>query len=627
MVYADIINNAALLLILGILQSLIHHRWIHNSTWGQVIRGVLFGLVAIATMSIPVNFSSGIFFDGRSVVLSIGGLFGGPIVALIASITASLYRIHVGGVGMFTGVGSILIAAGSGIFYRNFIKRNVKTLNFWRLLIFGLCVHIILIGWFSTLPGGVFFDVIHDIAIKYLTVFSLATAILGSVILDQELRTIAEEHSRIDSQKYRTLLETAPDVIMTLDQQGTIHFINHVPDWLGDSNILTESAFSFLDDVQASKLQEKLQHVFSTHQYQFDEFLVKAPNGNQKWYFASLGFLEDENATHRVIVVAKDITQQMNDFKTIQQRTQEIETLYEIGQLIGKSLDIETIYDSFFQSISHIMVCDRVMISSVNQVEKKIYCEYCRCKGKRIAPTEFHGLDLDEDDGDLQSQVINNHHPMIIRDLKYQKLAAQWIFCDENGGNLSTSDDLSGAEATALRSGILVPVILNNKVFGVIHVYSFQENAYGEQELRFLQAIAAQIAVASNNAKLYKDLQLAYDKTLEGWSTALQMREKETAGHTRRVAHLTIELADRMGMTEEEKLHLWRGALLHDIGKLVIPDNILQKPGPLDEEEWEIIKKHPQFAYDWLYPIEYLRSALDIPYSHHEHWDGNHPLK
>lgn len=84
-----------------------------------------------------------------------------------------------------------------------------------------------------------------------------------------------------------------------------------------------------------------------------------------------------------------------------------------------------------------------------------------------------------------------------------------------------------------------------------------------------------------------------------------------------------MRLADRIGISEEEKVHLWRGALLHDIGKLVIPDDILHKPGPLDEEEWAVIKKHPQFAYDWLYPIEYLRPALDIPYSHHERWDGS----
>jgi PAS domain S-box-containing protein/putative nucleotidyltransferase with HDIG domain len=123
--------------------------------------------------------------------------------------------------------------------------------------------------------------------------------------------------------------------------------------------------------------------------------------------------------------------------------------------------------------------------------------------------------------------------------------------------------------------------------------------------------------------RAHRDLAEAYEATIEGWSRVLDLRDKETEGHTQRVTEMTTRLARALGVSEEEILHLRRGALLHDIGKMAIPDQILQKPGPLDEGEWKEMRRHPEYAYQMLYPIAYLRPALDIPYCHHEHWDGS----
>jgi HD-GYP domain-containing protein (c-di-GMP phosphodiesterase class II) len=145
----------------------------------------------------------------------------------------------------------------------------------------------------------------------------------------------------------------------------------------------------------------------------------------------------------------------------------------------------------------------------------------------------------------------------------------------------------------------------------------------------FAEALAGQTAIAIDNAMLFEDLQrsnmdlaIAYDNTLEGWSRALDLRDKETEGHTQRVTDMTLRLARAMSVGEADLLHIQRGALLHDMGKMGIPDSILLKPGPLTEEEWEIMRKHPTYAYELLSPIEFLRPALDIPYCHHEKWDG-----
>ncbi|MEP6894728.1 MAG: HD domain-containing phosphohydrolase [Chloroflexota bacterium] len=117
-------------------------------------------------------------------------------------------------------------------------------------------------------------------------------------------------------------------------------------------------------------------------------------------------------------------------------------------------------------------------------------------------------------------------------------------------------------------------------------------------------------------------LQDTYDATIEGWVLALDLRDKETEGHTRRVTDMTVQLARAMGIDEETISHYRRGALLHDVGKLGIPDSILHKPGPLTNEELITLHKHPGYAFQWLSRIDYLHSALDIPYCHHEKWNG-----
>ena len=170
---------------------------------------------------------------------------------------------------------------------------------------------------------------------------------------------------------------------------------------------------------------------------------------------------------------------------------------------------------------------------------------------------------------------------------------------------------------------------MKEQIIGVLELFHRTELKSNEEWRKFLHALANQAAFAIDNSTLFNDLQdsnadlfQAYDATIQGWSRALDLRDNETEGHTQRVTELTMELGALFGLSEEELVHVHRGALLHDIGKMGVPDRILLKPGPLTDEEWEMMKKHPTFAYELLSPIHYLRLALDIPYCHHEKWDG-----
>lgn len=175
-----------------------------------------------------------------------------------------------------------------------------------------------------------------------------------------------------------------------------------------------------------------------------------------------------------------------------------------------------------------------------------------------------------------------------------------------------------------------VPLIAKGQVQGVLQLWTRATTPMGEEDAEFVETLAGQTAIAIDNAHLFESLQrsndevlMAYDATIEGWSQALDLRDKETEGHTRRVTEMTLRLARAMGMNDAELLHVRRGCLLHDIGKMGVPDRILLKPGPLDAEEWKLMRLHPVHAYEWLSPIQFLQPALAIPYAHHEKWDGS----
>jgi putative nucleotidyltransferase with HDIG domain len=182
-----------------------------------------------------------------------------------------------------------------------------------------------------------------------------------------------------------------------------------------------------------------------------------------------------------------------------------------------------------------------------------------------------------------------------------------------------------------LRSILCVPLKLKDEIIGVIFVDSrVYSGLFEESDLEILSAFADQAAVAIDNARLFEGLQQAnqelreaYEATLRGWALALELRDKETEGHTQRVTVLTEILARKLGIDEDEMEHVKRGALLHDIGKMAIPDGILLKPGKLTLTERKFMELHPLFAKDMLDPIEFLHPAMDIPYCHHEKWDGS----
>lgn len=192
-----------------------------------------------------------------------------------------------------------------------------------------------------------------------------------------------------------------------------------------------------------------------------------------------------------------------------------------------------------------------------------------------------------------------------------------------------TCDRIAALVAQGYRAYSAIPLAAKGNVTGVLEVFHRDPPPRDPEWHNFLETLAGQAGIAIENARLYRDLQRsnlelhsAYEATIEGWARALDLRDHETEGHSRRVTEMSLRLARALGLEGEDLVQMRRGALLHDIGKMAVPDAILNKPGPLTAEERRLMEEHPRYAFEMLEPIPFLKKCLDIPYCHHERWDG-----
>ncbi len=280
-----------------------------------------------------------------------------------------------------------------------------------------------------------------------------------------------------------------------------------------------------------------------------------------------------------------------------------------IDQAISASFDLHITLDIFLRNVVSQLGADAALILLFNTATNTL--EYAADYGFRSRAVRKTNLRLGEGGA---GQVALDRQRLSIPDLR--QLEKPYLHPD-----LVAVENFISYNAVAL--------VIKGQLKGVLEVYHRTLQEPDLEWFEFLETLAGQAAIAVDNNQLFESLQrsnfelaIAYDETIEGWSIALDMRDRETEGHTQRVTRLTQQLGVSMGLTETELVHVRRGALLHDIGKMGVPDSVLFKPGALSPQEWELMRRHPKLAYDMLSPITFLRLAADIPYCHHEKWDG-----
>jgi HD-GYP domain-containing protein (c-di-GMP phosphodiesterase class II) len=310
----------------------------------------------------------------------------------------------------------------------------------------------------------------------------------------------------------------------------------------------------------------------------------------------------------------EEVRQRASEVENLQgiseKRLQQVESLRTVDMAITSSLDLPVILQILLEQVVTQLKVDAASVLLYRPEFQSL--EYAAKRGFSTDVFENARLRLGEGyagQAALEQQVVR------VADLRWQNDAAACspLLDQEN-----------------FVTYLAMPLLVKGQLKGVLEIFQREIFQPAPDWLNFLESLAHWAAIAIENATLMEGLERAnselisaYDATIEGWALALEMRDHEIEGHSRRVPELTVMLGRAFGLGAEELVHLRRGAFLHDVGKIAVPDGILFKPGPLSAEEWRVVQQHPWHSFQMLSAIPFLRPALDIPYCHHEYWDGS----
>lgn len=305
----------------------------------------------------------------------------------------------------------------------------------------------------------------------------------------------------------------------------------------------------------------------------------------------------------------RELIQRRETEKRLQHQLRRLSALRDINIAITTNIDLQIPLYLLLEQVTDELNVDAADVLLINEETQQLV--FVAGQGFKTEALKYTKLDIGQG---LAGMAAESMETIYIKDLHTELTSLEQSpkFIDED-----------------FVSYFGVPLISKGTVKGVLELFHRSKLDPDEEWIDFLNTLTSEMAIAVDNAQLFQDLEksnmdlvVAYETTLEGWARTLELRDRETEGHSQRVMDLTMRLSRKLGVPEADLEHIQRGALLHDIGKMGIPDSILLKPGSLNDEEWVMMKKHPEFAQEMLSSIPFLEKAIDIPYYHHEKWDG-----
>ncbi len=419
---------------------------------------------------------------------------------------------------------------------------------------------------------------------------------------------------RDSEEKYKNIVELAADLMYSTDQHGSVTFMNDTGYAIldaGPEEVLGQSWLKWIHPEDRVASRGKFGEMVGQGADIFGfENRVVTRTGSVMNVINNVRLIWDGNGKiSGVQGITHDITDRKRSEDELQRHMQRLSALRNIDMIIASNLDVSATLNVLLDTTISQLCVDAADLLLFDPQSRML--AYATGRGFRTRSLQHTRLGLGQGHAGraaLDRRIIN-----------IPNLA-------EDPGELAQAPQLAN-EMFITYYG--VPLLVKGQIKGVLEIFHRSPLSPDPEWMEFLSVLAGQAAIAIENSTLFEtaqranvELSVAYDATLEGWVRALDLRDRETEGHTQRVTDMTLRLARALGLTETELAHVRRGTLLHDIGKTGVPDSILLKPGPLTEEEWAVMRRHPVYAHDFLAPIAFLRPAVDVPFCHHEKWDG-----
>lgn len=403
------------------------------------------------------------------------------------------------------------------------------------------------------------------------------------------------------------ILQTFADLTILLDRDGSVleyKFENQNTQDRFPSLLQNRRIQEILSAKTACGLEHWLSRAKESGETVPFEFSVFSPE--ERWFDSRIAPLSES----QFLLVARDITKNKRTEDKLEQQSRRLAALRSIDLAIASGLDLKLLLSMLIDQLADLLRVDAASVLLLNPETNVL--TFSSGTGFQTNTLQETRLKLGEG---FAGKVAMERKPIGIPDLRV------------HGQGFTRLPQLTDERFVAYYG---LPLLAKGKTLGVLEIFNRTPLRFDADWVEFMNAVSGQAAIAIDNALLFKDLQrsnvqlsIAYDATIEGWSKTLGLRDKEADGHTRRVTDMTILLALSMDVVKDSIIHIRRGAILHDIGKVAIPDEILFKPGPLTDDEWRIMQQHPSIAVNLLSPISYLAPALEIPRWHHERWDGS----
>jgi len=425
-------------------------------------------------------------------------------------------------------------------------------------------------------------------------------------------RKRAEEALAESEEQYRYLFENANDAIFTIDLRGNFTSVNKAAEMLSGyprAEALQQNIADILPPEHLATARAMLATKLGGGDPTRYEVELLTKDGRRVPVEIGTTLVSRFGEPMGVQGVGRDMTERKRAEEEIKRHLNRLTALRAIDVAIASSLDLSLALNVLLDQVTTQLQVHAAAVLLLNPHTQVL--EAAATRGFRSNEIQRTRLRLGEG--------LAGRAALERRMVSSENLA-------EAGRSFTRAELLAKERFVAYYAA---PLVAKGQIEGVLEVFHRGPFEPTTDWLDFFAALAGQAAIAVDNVHLFSNLQTAnlelkaaYDNTLEGWVRALDLRDKETEGHTQRVTDLTVRLAKSLGVPEADLVHVYRGALLHDIGKMAIPDAVLLKPGPLTPDERQIIERHPVYAYEFLSAIPYLRQALDIPYCHHEKWDG-----